>query len=172
MQQAVKPKKARAWHPVMLLATGWGTGYSPVASGTVGSIWGIVIVVALFPFLSVYGQIALGVVLSLLAVPICGYAEKQFRKKDDGRIVADEYMTYPLCMIGIPVSLGYWWMVPIAFVTCRLFDIIKPPPAYQAQQLKGGLGIVVDDVVASLYSLLCNHLIFRGMLFFFLDSGH
>jgi phosphatidylglycerophosphatase A len=103
-------------------------------------------------------QIALAVVLALIAVPICGVAEEYSARKDDGRIVADEYLTFPLCVLGLPWP-AHPWLLAVAFVTNRLLDIVKPPPARQAQALHGGLGIVLDDTVSSLYALALNHII-------------
>jgi phosphatidylglycerophosphatase A len=149
---------------VFALATGFGLGLSPIASGTVGTLWGVLLVLVLFPVLSLGGQVAVAVVLALLSYPVCDAAEKMFDKKDDGRIVADEYLTFPLCMIGLPVAWHVWWVVPMAFLTCRACDIIKPPPAAQSQRLKGGIGVATDDVIASLYSLLINHALYYAIL--------
>ena len=144
----------------MLLATGFGLGYSPIASGTTGSLPGLLLVWAMAP-LPLAAQITAAVLLSILAIPICHVAEGVFKTKDDGRVVADEYMTFPLCVLGLPwMTLQYWWLLPMCFVVNRVCDIIKPPPANQLQQLKGGLGIVIDDVFASLYALGINHLLF------------
>lgn len=140
---------------VIWLATGFGLGYSPVASGTVGSIPGVVIVL-LSAHLPLAQQIALAVVLALVAIPITGHAEECFGRKDDGRIVADEYLTFLICVLGLP-WLQHPWLLGVAFVTNRVADIIKPFPARQAQNLAGGLGIVLDDVLACLYALALNH---------------
>ena len=142
------------------IATGFGLGYSPVASGTVGSLWGLLIVwgiaVANIP---PWGQVALCAALTLVCIPICDVAEKALGgKKDDGRIVADEYLTFPICMIGLPWQQN-WWMMPMAFVVCRFMDIVKPFPAHRLQSLKGGLGITIDDLFASLYALGANWLL-------------
>ena len=75
----------------------------------------------------------------------------------DQRIVADEFLTFPICMIGLPVTLEHWWLVAMAFLTFRICDILKPPPAHQLQRLHGGLGVVADDFFAALYSLGINH---------------
>jgi phosphatidylglycerophosphatase A len=97
----------------------------------------------------------------LLAVPVCAAAEKQLAKgKDPGCIVADEYCTLPLCYLGLPFTP---WVIVSGFVLHRIFDITKPPPIRQLQRLKGGVGIVIDDVLAALFALACNHLIFRFM---------
>jgi phosphatidylglycerophosphatase A len=59
-------------------------------------------------------------------------------------------------MLGLPWS-QHWWLLGMGFVTARVLDIIKPPPARQAQNLFGGAGIVLDDAVSSLYALAVNH---------------
>ncbi len=151
-------RKAGFWRgTAVILATGFGLGYSPVASGTAGTLLGILIVMALAPVPLPY-QVLVCAALSLLAIPICDAAEQTFRRKDDGRIVADEYLTFPICLLGIPWA-QYPWMLAVAFVVCRVFDIVKPSPARESQRLKGGLGIVADDVIASLYALGVNHLV-------------
>lgn len=152
-------KRSWLWLP---LATGFGLGYSPVASGTFGTLPGLLLVWGIDSFTAgsawrIPAQIVIALALTLLAIPICGGAESIFGKKDDGRIVADEYMTFPVCMIGLPLHPA---MLATAFVTNRIMDILKPPPANQAQSLKGGLGIVADDFFATLYSLAVNHLLF------------
>lgn len=147
----------------VVLATGFGTGLSPFASGTVGTlpILPVIWFVWRYSFMTWPYQMIFACILSLLAVPICSVAEKRFQHKDDGRIVADEYMTFPICMIGLPATIP---MICVAFVSCRIFDILKPEPANRLQSVKGGRGIVLDDVVASLYSLAVNHIIFLFVL--------
>jgi phosphatidylglycerophosphatase A len=157
-------KKTACPRFVRWLAIGFGLGLSPVAPGTVGTLLGVAIVVlwrTVMPGIGV--EIGLAILLSLAAVPICGQTERYFGKKDDGRIVADEYMTFPICMLGLPVQ---GWVLAVAFLTNRVCDILKPPPAYQAQRLPGGWGVVTDDVVASLMSLGLNHAIYRAVLHF------
>lgn len=148
-------------NPIILLATGFGLGWSPFASGTVGSIPGLIIVAALV-HVSFAWQIVTAIGLVVLAIPICEIAENHFDRKDDGRIVADEYLTFPLCTLCLP-WMTHPWLLLVAFVMNRVMDIIKPPPARQAQSLHGGLGIVIDDVVSSLYALLLNHAIWWGV---------
>ncbi len=141
----------------ILLATAFGLGLSPVASGTVGTVLGVGLVLVL-PFQNLVWQICLSAVLVVLAIPICSIAETHFGKKDDGRIVADEYMTFPICLIGLAWQTSPY-LLAVAFLTHRVFDILKPFPAWRIQRLKGGAGIVLDDVVSSLYALAANHLI-------------
>jgi phosphatidylglycerophosphatase A len=147
----------------VLLATGFGLGLSPVASGTFGALLGVPLVYVLFSWQTEWPvQAIIGVVLAAVAVPICDKAEKALGgKKDDGRIVADEYLTVPLTLIGLPMSPA---MLLVAFLSHRIFDIIKPPPARGLQRLPGGLGITIDDFFSSLYALGANWLIYTYVL--------
>ena len=144
----------------LLVATGFGLGLSPFASGSAGALLGVVLAM-LLSHAGVAWQIAAAAALSVAAVPFCSLAERHFGKKDDGRIVADEYMTFPICMIGLPALP---WVLGMAFVTNRIMDVIKPPPARGLQRLQGGWGIVIDDVFAALYSLALNHALYRLIL--------
>ena len=139
----------------LLIASGFGLGLAPIASGTAGTLLGVVVVVGL-PQETFLSQICLAVLLALIAVPVCDVAEKHFGNTDDGRIVADEYMTFPICVVALPWAL-HPWLLALAFVTHRFFDIVKPFPAYRAQRWEGGKGVVIDDVISSLYALAANH---------------
>jgi len=145
----------------VILAMGFGLGLSPVASGTVGSLLGVALAWAIAP-LSWVGQTLAVVLMILASIPVCHEAERQFGKKDDGRVVADEYVTLPLCLIGIP-WMSHLWLLCVAFLVHRALDIWKPPPARQMQNIPGGLGIVLDDVVSSLYGLGVMHIIWWGV---------
>ncbi|HMP73454.1 MAG TPA: phosphatidylglycerophosphatase A [Kiritimatiellia bacterium] len=149
---------------VLALAVGFGLGFSPIASGTFGALLGLPIVYFLFPHLGgIVGQIIAAILLTLLAIPICDVAEKHYRKKDDGRIVADEYLTFPICMIGLPYAAPA--MLLTAFLTNRFFDILKPPPARLIDTIMpGGAGITLDDAVAALYALGANWLLYLYLL--------
>ena len=144
----------------LLLATGFNLGRIPIASGTFGSLLGIPIVLA-FALIPLHWawQVPVCAALVACAVPVCDVAERILGKKDDGRIVADEYLTFPICMIGLPWP-EHLWLLPVAFVVCRAMDIVKPFPAHRLQRLRGGLGITIDDVIASLYALGINWAIF------------
>ncbi len=146
--------------------SGFGLGYSPFAPGTAGTLLGLPIVWAINTHAGVAAQLLIAVVLSLLAIPLCQAVEDEVKTKDPKRCVADEYLTFPLCMIGLPV-IGQehgLLMMGIAFLTNRFFDIAKFWPAHGLQRLTGGLGIVIDDVFAALYALAANHAILRALL--------
>jgi phosphatidylglycerophosphatase A len=140
-------------------ATGFGLGLSPFASGTAGALLGIPLILCLAGAWagSIAWQIFWCVILTAAAVPLCDVAEKHFKQKDDRRIVADEYLTFPIGLVGLPICIP---SLVMAFITNRIFDILKPPPANWAQEIPGGTGIVADDAISALYSLALNHIIF------------
>ena len=157
-------RKVAVW-----MAIGFGLGLSPVASGTFGTLLGLPLVYAINTYApGIAAQTVIALVLSLLAIPICTAAEQVYQTKDDGRIVADEWMTFPVCMIGLPVTP---LMLGIAFVTSRVFDIIKPPPARGLQRLKSGLGIVIDDFIANIYCLAVNWGIYWALVKYHILAG-
>ena len=140
----------------VFVASGFGLGLiAPVAPGTVGSIPGVALAYAM-ALLPAWLQIPICLGLTLLAIPICGVAEKALGIKDDGRITADEWMLYPIALIGIPLYELPWWMMIVFFCVVRIVDIIKPPPARGLQSIPGGRGVVIDDFIANLYSLAIN----------------
>lgn len=137
---------------VKLLATWGGSGYSPFASGTVGTL-------AAIPFYIWLARLSLPMYLLTLAAFfflacwVSGEAELLFNKKDSGKIVIDEVVGYLVTMIAIPFD---WRYMVAGFFLFRLFDIVKPPPAsWFDRKLKNGYGVVLDDVAAGLYAWLC-----------------
>ncbi len=149
----------------VLVATGFGLGLiTPIAPGTVGSLPGVLL--ALWTVQqTLLLQICFAIGMTLLAIPICDVAERVLQRKDDGRICADEWMLFPICVIGLPLW-QHLWLLPLCFVVARVCDILKPPPARQLQSLDGGLGIVIDDFFASLYALAINHALFQAIRVF------
>jgi phosphatidylglycerophosphatase A len=148
---------------ILLLATGFGLGLAaPLAPGTFGSLPGLALAYAVTA-LPLWLQIPLCTMLTLLAVPLCGAAEKILGIKDDGRIAADEWMLFPLAVAGLPLAQLPWWEVALFFAVVRIVDIVKPYPCRRLQSIPGGRGIVVDDFVANLYSLAINWAIYGIM---------
>ena len=145
-------KKVIKW-----IAVGFGTGWSPIMPGTVGTLVGLPLAWGLMQSSwSIVIQAAVCGILSLVAIPICGVAEKMIGGKDPGCIVADEYLTLPITVIGLTSP----WALLSGFILHRIFDITKPPPIKQLQSIHGGFGIVIDDVLAALIALGLNHLLF------------
>ncbi len=142
------------------IGTGFGLGYSPFAPGTVGALWGLPLAWWINTQYPSPGVQAIATLICLAgALPLCQAVENHLKVKDPKPCVADEFLTYPLCLIGLPVvgQEGGLAMMAFAFLTHRFFDIAKIWPANGLQRLKGGVGILIDDVFASLYALAVNH---------------
>ena len=148
----------------LFVASGFGIGlFVPFAPGTFGSAPGVALAYAT-TLLPAWAQIPLGLALALAAIPFCTVAERMLGVTDDGRIVADEWMLYPIAFVGIPLLELPWWTMIFFFCIVRAVDIIKPWPCRGLQSIPGGRGIVVDDFVANLYSLAINWIVY--ILFF------
>ena len=143
-------------HPVVrLLATGAYLGYAPVAPGTVASLgcavlmWFIVPeVTPASPHLALWVMLLSTLAFTALAIWAADLAERQFGH-DSSRIVIDEYAGFAFSVLLLPKSL---LVFAVAFVLFRAVDIVKPFPARQAEALPGGAGIVMDDVIAGIYT--------------------
>jgi phosphatidylglycerophosphatase A len=137
---------------VKFFATGFGSGCLPKAPGTWGTVVGIAYAWAL-SLLDWRWQLGIIVSVLLLAVWLSGVAERLFQRKDAQEIVIDEIAAFPLAAFF--AWGGERWtplLVGAAFVLFRIADILKPFPARQSQQLRGGWGVVADDVVAAVYA--------------------
>jgi len=137
---------------VLLIATGFGLGSLPWMPGTFGSLLGIPLAWWL------WGQPLtrqLLVITALLAVdvPLCHWASHWLGGGDAPQIVADEYFALPLVFLGVVIT-HRWWLLGAGFALYRLFDITKPPPIEFVETIGGGLGIVLDDVLAALLAWL------------------
>jgi phosphatidylglycerophosphatase A len=142
---------------VLALATGGGSGYSPVVSGTVGSAVGLLI------WLALSGLSPLAYALATIAVIVAGTwaagrAQELFQTQDDGRITIDEIAGMLVSLFWLPARPE---VVLCAFLLFRLFDIWKPPPADAAERLPGGVGVMADDLVAGVYANLAGQLLWR-----------
>ncbi|MBM3890485.1 MAG: phosphatidylglycerophosphatase A [Verrucomicrobia bacterium] len=137
----------------LFVATGFGSGYLPIAPGT----WGSIVGVGLFFALWKLNWLLPGTVVALLVSVVAGgVGERHFGRKDPSQVVIDEVACFPLAMLGLPVTPA--WLAG-AFVLYRFFDVIKPPPANWSQRLPGGWGITADDVFAGLYTCAALHVI-------------
>ncbi len=143
-------------HLTKWTATGFGLGLSPIMPGTAGTLLGVPLAWGVLLLPTIGCQIGTCLILTLIAVPICGAAEKIIGGKDPACIVADEYLTLPITVIGLTSP----WALLSGFVFHRIFDITKPPPIKQLQDIHGGFGITIDDFLAALIGLGCNHLLF------------
>jgi len=148
----------------VLLATGFGLGRLPVAPATWASAATALILLPLLPRIPLLPFLVLTVVVTALAVPACGEAEKTLGH-DARPIVADEIAGMMVTMCGAPAlehgGPPYAVTLLAGFALFRLFDIWKPPPVDRAQSLPGGFGVVMDDVLAGVYANLALQLLAR-----------
>ncbi len=129
-----------------IVATVFFIGYFPFAPGTVCSAVVMILLILLKPSYMVVSAI---LIISLVAGIVASErVQKASNKKDPSYIVIDEFAGYLTSILFIPIN---WKNLLVAFILFRIFDIIKPPPIRQIEKkLKGGLGIMMDDIIAGL----------------------
>jgi phosphatidylglycerophosphatase A len=132
-----------------VLASVFGAGYAPVASGTVGSFVTLV-AIWLLPLTRLRIAVAL-VVVVLIGIWAGSRVERVLGRKDPGVIVIDEVAGMLLSVIWLPRTIP---VLVAAFLLFRLFDVWKPFPARESQALTGGIGVMVDDLIAGFYTLI------------------
>jgi phosphatidylglycerophosphatase A len=139
------------------IATSFGAGYFPVAPGTAGSVVGLALVIVLRQ--TSLSSAGLGISLAAMAAVVfalgvwsAGNAEKAFGRVDPGQVVIDEVLGQIITFVATP-RISRVGLIA-GFILFRVFDIIKPFPAGRAERFPGGWGIMLDDVVAGLYSLI------------------
>ena len=138
-------------HPANFAAFGFGSGCSPKAPGTAGTVVAVLLYLPL-QFLPVYLYVLMLLLTFVLGVWLCGRASEALGVHDHGGIVWDEFVGYWITMFMAPP--GWLWII-LGFVLFRLFDIWKPQPIrYVDRHMHGGMGIMIDDVLAGIYALL------------------
>jgi len=143
-------------HPVHFLAYGFGAGLSPKAPGTLGTL----VAIPLYLLLMMYtnGAVYLAVLAAALVagIFICGYTAAATGVDDPKGVVWDEIVGYLITMLGLP--LGWVWALG-GFLLFRLFDIWKPwPIRWLDRHVRGGFGIMLDDVVAAMIACVLLNL--------------
>ncbi len=140
--------------PMQFLAFGFGSGLSPKAPGTAGTLVAIPLYL-LIADLSLLHYSLVIVVTSLLGIWICGVASRQLKVHDHPGIVWDEFVGYWITMWAVP---GDWMWIIAGFVAFRVFDIVKPwPVSVLDKRVGGGLGIMVDDMLAGVMACITLH---------------
>ena len=134
-----------------VLASGLGSGFSPVAPGTAGSLLAAGLIYLSAGWWGPATALVATAALYFAGVWACNVSEKMWGH-DDGRMVIDEVAGMSLSAAWIEASSLPW--LAGAFILFRLFDIIKPFPANRAEHLPGGWGVMTDDIVAGAYALL------------------
>ncbi len=139
-------------HPAHFVALGFGSGLAPKAPGTFGTLAGLALYYALAVVLPPAAIAFLAIPFFFLGVWACDVTAKHLGVQDPGCIVWDEVVAFlPLAAI----SSAAWWLQAVAFVLFRLFDIWKPYPIRMIDaNVKGGFGVMLDDVAAAAYAYL------------------
>ena len=143
---------------VKFFATCFGLGYSPIFPGAVGVVFATVIAYLIHP-LPLFNKILITLILIVLAVPLSMKAEKLFQKKDCKKIIIDEVIGVLIATIWF-TNLSIMMFISILFIY-GLFDTIKIYPANVSENLYGGWGIVIDDIIAGIYTALAVFLILK-----------
>ena len=139
--------------PVHFIAFGFGAGLAPRAPGTFGSLVGLVAAWWLLELpLLLRGAVVLAVIAA--GVWICGESARRLNRHDDQRIVFDEIAG--VLLTSLVVMERSFFAIALVFVFFRFFDILKPWPIRDVDHsLHGGLGIMLDDLIAALYAAAC-----------------
>jgi phosphatidylglycerophosphatase A len=146
----------------LALAT-WGVGYLPLMPGTFGSLVGVGIFLLLM-------RIAIGMLgmwLVLIAIVVITFAgiwaasrtEELSGRKDPGKVVVDEVAGQLISLLPLTIFTLRPLTVMVSFTLFRFFDIVKPYPARRLEALKGGYGIMCDDLVAGVYGAVMTSII-------------
>ena len=164
MRLDASQRRAIFGHPAGWIASGFGSGLSPFASGTVGSA------AALIPWLALreldwplyLGALALAFAVGVWA---SGVVIAKLRVEDPGVVVWDEFVGQWITLLPLVVAPRGWVWIAAGFVLFRVFDVWKPWPASWADRsVKGGLGAMLDDVIAGAYAALALALALRLVL--------
>jgi phosphatidylglycerophosphatase A len=133
---------------ILLLATGLGVGYVPRVPGTMGTLLAIPIFLLLSSIPSPVYEWTI-IAFFFLACWVSDKAQNHWAKRDDQRIVIDEIVGFFTAMMWLPRTALF---ITLGFVLFRFFDIAKPPPVRRLEQMRGGYGVVLDDVMAGVYA--------------------
>jgi phosphatidylglycerophosphatase A len=148
---------------VLFISTGAYTGHLPYAPGTFGSLLGIPLCYLLSrrdPLWAILCTVA----LISLAIWIADLSEKILKQKDPGCIVIDEIGGQVVALLGLPFGV---FIVPMGFIVFRIFDVLKPfPIRFVERHLPGGAGVVMDDIVAGVFTnaILRGYLLLKATL--------
>ena len=146
-------KRAKLFH--IIIASGFGSGFSPFAPGTAGALVAVIIWTVLFyviPFNILLVVTSLLIVLFTAAGIWSADKLESEWGKDPSKVVVDEMVGVWIALLAVPV--GTVWYILFAFVLFRFFDIFKPLGIRKMEQLEGGIGVMADDILAGIYSFL------------------
>ena len=149
-------------NPIHFLALGFGSGLSPVAPGTFGTLAAIPIYLILVLSINSTVYLLIVVLLALLGFWLCGKSAEDLGVHDHPGIVWDEIVGFLITMYLAPLS---WLWIVVGFCLFRLFDIIKPWPISKLdREVGGGVGIMLDDIVAGIFAWIVLQIIIRSIM--------
>jgi phosphatidylglycerophosphatase A len=138
-------------HPAHWFSLGFGSGFFPFAPGTAGSLLAIPLYLGLAQLLPLWALLAVVALSFVLGIWFCEVTGKALGVPDHGGMVWDEIVAMWLILAFTPLS---WLWYGMAFLLFRLFDIWKPfPIRFFDQRVKGGFGVMLDDLLAAVYAL-------------------
>ncbi len=139
----------------VLFLTGLGSGLSPWAPGTMGTLVGVVLYLVILKEIPLFWYLTLTVLLFVLGAKAADRGEEVWEAEDPPAIVIDEVVGFLIAMIGVKVS---FWSVLLGFLLFRFWDIWKP--FEWIEELPGGWGIMADDALAGVITCLMLHFMF------------
>jgi phosphatidylglycerophosphatase A len=148
------PSASPADRFAMMLATGFGSGYGPIAPGTWGSIPGVALAFGLDRLGGPWAGLAGVLVFAVAGVWAADRAERLLGQKDPGPVVVDEIAGQMLTLLFLPTTAR---VLLAGFFLFRVLDVLKPWPARRLEDLPGGSGIMADDLMVGLYANLILH---------------
>lgn len=140
---------------IWFCGVGLGSGLTPKAQGTSGS-FAILFLYPVWLWMGFVPSLIVIILMSLVGIYICGRAAQIMHVHDDGRIVWDEFAGQSITLLPLIywTNLAWWWIIP-AFILFRFFDILKPfPISWADRSVRGGLGIMLDDILAGVIAML------------------
>lgn len=148
--------------PWQFLASGFGSGMSPVAPGTMGTLMALPLWALFASYLPLWGYILLIIIAGLVGIIICQKASDELGVHDHGGIVWDEFVGLWITMLFSPIS---WTTAIFGFLFFRFFDVLKPWPIKVIDaKVAGGFGIMFDDVIAGIFALITLRLFYIYIL--------
>ncbi len=138
-----------------LLATGFYTGKVKNAPGTFGTLVAVILMLLTFSF-GITVKFFIFIILFVAGIIVSEYYEKYYGLNDPSEVVIDEYASYYMVLMFVPFALID---VLLTFFLFRIFDIAKPYPIRKLENIGGGVGIMLDDIVAALYTLGIYYLV-------------
>ena len=141
-------------NPIHYIACGFGVGCLPIIPGTFATLIGVAVALILST-MDLSTSLCVILLMNATGILLCGKTNRDFNAADHPAACFDEIAAFPICMMGINATITNLIM---AFVLFRALDILKPPPInWIDKNVHGGIGVMLDDIIAAMITLLCMH---------------